>query len=164
MEKLIKERARSELYGFVVSALPLIAPGALQTVREDMLRIFSDRFEKYYRPKFESGMAGQPSGGADGLDRYLVWARELFTNFGIAAETSSSDGQGVLELGSCPWIEYAKRNPVFCVLCQTMASRSFSWACKGGAVGIRGNIAGGAKSCRFELRPQRKAAERKRGA
>jgi len=165
MEKLIKERARSELYGFVVSALPLIAPGALQTVREDLLKIFADRFEKYFRPGFESKTAGHPpSASADCLDRYLSWARELFTNFGITAEASARDGHGLLEFHSCPWIEYARQNPVFCVLCQTMTSRSFAWACSGGAVGVRGNIAGGAKCCLFELRPQRQARERKRGA
>jgi len=165
MEKLIKERARSELYGFVVSALPLIAPGAHQTVREDLLRIFSDRFEKYFRPKFESETAGHSnSAGDDGLDRYLRWAQELFTNFGIEAEASARDGHGLLELHSCPWIEYARRNPVFCVLCQTMASRSFTWACSGGAVGVRGTIAGGGKCCRFELRPQKHNREKKGNA
>ena len=162
MEKLMKERARSELYGFVVSALPLIAPGALQTVREDMLRIFSDRFEKYFKPKFvEESAAHRPSPGADDLGRYLRWVQELFTNFGITAESSARDGYGILELHSCPWLEYARRNPVFCVLCQTMASRSFTWAGSGGAVGVRGNIAGGGKCCRFELRPQRHEREKK---
>jgi PAS domain S-box-containing protein len=162
MEKLIKEKARSELYGFVVSALPLIAPGALQTVREDMLRIFADRFEKYFRPKFEQE-GGKPAAACDGTDinRYLSWAQELFTNFGIESRVSVKDGCGVLEFHSCPWIEYSRRNPVFCVLCQTMASRSFTWACRGGAVGVRGTIAGGSKSCRFELRPAGRQIESK---
>ncbi len=162
MEKLIKEKARSELYGFVVSALPLIAPGALQTVREDMLRIFSDRFEKYFHPKFEAE-AGKAAAACDNEDlrRYLEWAQELFSNFGIEVTSSAAEGRGVLEFHSCPWIEYSRRNPVFCVLCQTMASRSFTWACRGGAVGVKGNIAGGAQSCTFELRPAKQTGERK---
>ncbi len=158
MERLIKERARSELYGFVVSALPLIAPGALQTVREDMLRIFGDRFERFFRPKFSAeANAAQGAGSAGAMDAYLRWAAELFSNFGIDAAHSSGDGAGVLEFRSCPWIEYSRKNPVFCVLCQTMVSRSFSWASPGGAVGIRGTIAGGGELCRMELEPAGRA-------
>jgi len=154
MERLVRERARSELYGFVVSALPLIAPGALQTVREDLLRTFGDRFERYFRPRYEAEEAPTPGAETAGaLEGHLRWATELFSNFGIAARGSCADGTGVLEFQSCPWIDYSRKNPVFCVLCQTMVSRSFAWACRNGAVGVRGTIAGGAKTCRFELRP-----------
>jgi PAS domain S-box-containing protein len=164
MERLIKERARSELYGFVVSALPLIAPGALQTVREDLLRIFGDRFEAYFKPSYIAGPGGarERTGGAD-LSRYLGWAQGLFSNFGIAVESSARDGQAILEFQSCPWLEYSRKNPVFCVLCQTMASRSFAWECRGGAVGVRGTIAGGGRRCRFELRPQGAGNEHRKG-
>jgi PAS domain S-box-containing protein len=162
LEKLMKERARSELYGFVVSALPLIAPGALQTVREDMLGIFAERFEIYFRPRFEKE-AKRTAGSDEAPDikDYLAWAGELFANFGITVTTSIDGEGGVLEFQSCPWIEYSKRNPVFCVLCQTMASRSFTWASPGGNVGVRGTIAGGGRSCRIELRPARRPMEKK---
>ncbi len=154
MEKLVREKARSELYGFVASALPLIAPGALQTVREDMLRIFGDRFERFFRPKFAAEARAAPgAGGAGAMDGYLRWAAELFSNFGIDAGHALEDGAGVLEFLTCPWIEYSRKNPVFCVLCQTMVSRSFSWASPGGAVGIKATIAGGGDRCRMELEP-----------
>jgi PAS domain S-box-containing protein len=160
MERLLNEKVRGELYGFVVSAFPLIAPGALQTVREDLLGVFSDRFETCFRPRFELESVVQSSPGADDLPRYLHWVQELFTNFGISAQTSAPDGYGVLEFHSCPWIEDAKQNPVFCTLCQTMAWHSFSWASPGGAMAVKGTIAGGSRSCRIELRPARRSTQK----
>jgi len=156
VEKLMKERARSELYGFVVSALPLIAPGALQEVRADLLKIFAERFEEFFKPGFDAhmgrqGFEGTPA-GEEALGPYLAWAAELFSSFGIKVAISSKDGRGHMEFGSCPWITYARKNPVFCILCRAMASRSFSWVFPGGAMGLNTTIAGGRASCGFEFK------------
>ncbi|MGQ9582138.1 MAG: PAS domain S-box protein [Thermoplasmatota archaeon] len=159
VERLLKEKAREELYGFVVSALPLIAPGAYQEVRTELLRTFAERFERYFKPKFEhetagAGTAGAPTDGRCGpaLEVYLRWVTELFRSFGTDPTCSRDGSQGTLALHKCPWIEYSKNNPVFCLLCQTMASRSFSWASHGGVMGVRSTIAGGGKHCLIEFR------------
>jgi PAS domain S-box-containing protein len=157
MEQLMKERVRSELYGFVVSALPLIVPGAYQEVRTDLLGIFANRFEQYFKPRFVKEMERHPQvefppKKEEIFNVYLEWASELFSNFGIIVTPSLEDGDGYLKFRSCPWMDYSKNNPVFCMLCRTMASRSFAWISPGGAVGLSSTIAGGGKSCRIEFR------------
>lgn len=157
MEQLIRERARSELYGFVVSALPLIAPGPHQEVRTDLLRIFAERFEGYFKPRFDTEgkrPKGEKAPGREhAIDEYVRWSSELFSNFGITVSSRSKGERRQLELHNCPWIEYARNNPVFCLLCRTMASRSFSWASPGGAVGLSATIAGGRDRCVLDFRP-----------
>jgi PAS domain S-box-containing protein len=157
VENLMKERARSELYGFVVSALPLIAPGPHQEVRADLLKIFAERFEEFFKPGFNAHMKrhgfGEAPAGEEAMEDYLAWAAELFTGFGIDVVMSAKDGRGLLEFHSCPWIDYARQNPVFCHLCRAMASRSFSWVSPRGATGLNSTMAGGRDSCRFEFKP-----------
>jgi PAS domain S-box-containing protein len=157
VEKLMKEKARGELYGFVVSALPLIAPGALQEVRADLLGIFAGHFEEFFKPGFAAqmrrqGFEGMPTGD-EALSAYLTWASELFSSFGINVAISQKEGRGQMELRNCPWITYARKNAVFCILCRAMASRSFSWVSPHGAMGLSTTIAGGRQSCGFEFKP-----------
>ena len=151
-ERASRLRARSELYGFVVSALPLISPGAYQQVREDLIKLFSDRFDAYFRPKFESGRVAAGEGGGPFV-HYFGWVAELFSNFGIEVASSVQDGAGRLEFGNCPWKDYSTKNPVFCMLCRAMASRSLAWVAPRGSVGLQGTIAAGRDSCHMELRP-----------
>ena len=151
-ERAMKRRATSELYGLVVSALPLITPGAHQQVREDLIKMFSDRFDTFFRPGFVRS-AGASANGKPFIELYLDWAGGLFSNFGMEPETSIRDGKGHLELRRCPWKEFSAKNPVFCMLCRAMTSRSFSWAEPGGSVGLKGTIAAGRDRCRLELWP-----------
>jgi PAS domain S-box-containing protein len=152
-ERAMKLQARSELYGFVVSALPLISPGAYQQVREDLIKLFSDRFDAYFRPGYEAGKAAAGE-GAGPFAHYLGWVMELFSNFGIEVSSSSQNNTGQLKFSNCPWKDYSANNPVFCMLCRAMVSRSFSWAEPGGSVGLKGTIAAGRDSCHLELRPR----------
>jgi len=151
-ERALKQRATYELYGLAVSALPLITPGAHQQVREDLIKMFSDRFDNFFRPGYVRA-ATAPGNGRPSIETYMAWAGDLFSNFGMEAETSIRDGKGHLELRSCPWKDYSAQNPVFCMLCRAMASRSFSWAEPGGSVGVTGTIAAGRDRCRLELWP-----------
>jgi len=177
VEKLERERSRAELYGFVVSALPLITPGMIEGVREDLVKTFADRFERHFKPKFDEEMTrlkkeaseatgekegrdGKEAKGArdgrafDPLEAYLHWVADLFTSLGIEAAHSAKEGSGAVEFRGCPWISYAKNNPVFCLLCRAMAFRSFVWVSPKGAVGLRTTLAGGGKCCAFEFRQQ----------
>jgi len=151
-ENALKVRARNELYGFVVSALPLISPGAHQQVREDLIKMFADRFDAFFRPKFVHA-AGASEGEMQFIELYLAWIGELFSSFGMDAQTALQDGMGHLELRACPWKEYSAQNPVFCMLCRAMVSRSFSWVDQRGFVGPDGTIAAGRDRCRLDLRP-----------
>lgn len=167
MEKLEKERTRAELYGFVVSALPLISPGMIEEVREDLVKMFADRFQTYFKPAFESEIARKKKDALDGnetkaaadagafdiLGAYLNWIADLFTSFGIETRHSVKEAAGTLEFQACPWIQYSRTNTVFCLLCRAMAFRSFVWVSPQGAVGLRTTVAGGGKHCSFEFRP-----------
>ena len=90
--------------------------------------------------------------GEEDLGAYLAWAAELFSSFGINVVTSTKDGRGQMEFHNCPWMTYARKNAVFCILCRAMASRSFSWVSPQGAMGLGTTIAGGRKSCGFEFK------------
>jgi len=151
-ERALRRRATRELYGFVVSALPLVTSGAHQEVREDLIKTFSDRFDAFFRPAFEreavDGDEPRPP-----LERFLAWSAALFAGFGMDPAVSSGDGFGALELRACPWRECSASNPVFCLLCRAMAARGYAWAVPGGSVGLKGTIAAGRDRCRLEFWP-----------
>jgi PAS domain S-box-containing protein len=151
-EGVLRRRSTANLYGLVVSALPLVTPGAYQAVREDLVKLFADRFESFFRDGYERRRRALPA-DLPALEVYLSWVAELFSNFGMDAVSSVRESRGFLEMRTCPWSEYSVRNPVFCMLCRAMAGRSFSWAVPGGSLGTRGTIATGGGKCEMEFRP-----------
>ena len=55
-EDVLKEKARAELYGFIVSALPVFARGVPSQVRNNLVKNFAGRFENNIRPRFQEEM------------------------------------------------------------------------------------------------------------
>ena len=161
-EKVLRERARDEVYGFLASALPVFAAGVPSNVRATMVATFADRFETHMRPKFlkekkeyMKKMAEDPTTKDDPdilLKEYLGWLKGYFQNLGVTVETRLKEGKGTFELISCPWMAEAKGNPVFCLLCRAIVLRSFTWTeLRGTGVQLT-SIAGGEKCCKFEFK------------
>lgn len=155
-EKMHKEKARAELYGFIVSALPVFASGVPSHIRDVLIKNFSERFEKNVLPRFNEEMK-QMAGNhepAQLLEAYMTWLSGLFFNFGIDNKKSLEGKKRVLGFTSCPWIHEARGNPIFCFICRTLAKRSFTWTGLHGSVEQKSSIASGSKICRFEIKVQ----------
>lgn len=156
-EKLLRERARIELYGFIVSALPLFASGVSSHVKNTLISTFTERFENNIRKRFEEEMEFQGYGkkgveeSGEMLDAFISWISGLFSNFGIKTRLTSSGDIRQLEFLNCSWLDEAQCNPIFCLICRAMVIRSFSWTELEGAAFQTSSIAGGSKICKFEF-------------
>ncbi|MCI0497902.1 MAG: PAS domain S-box protein [Thermoplasmata archaeon] len=154
-EQLEREKAKGEVYGFLVSSLPVFAGSVPANVREELIRTFAERFEEMMRPRFiESAVCAMP--GAEDLpaetvpdlECLLEWVRGLFRNLGIG----STVVRNTLDLTNCPWVEEARGNPVFCLICRTMVIRSSTWTGISGSVEHASSLASGGRTCRFIYR------------
>ena len=155
-EKLLRERSRDEVYGFLASALPVFAAGVPLKVRDTVVATFADRFETNMRPKFikerDAYMKDKPRDDRQVLLKgYLGWLKGYFSNLGVSSDTKIKEGKGTFELISCPWMAEARGNPVFCLLCRAIVLRSFVWTELGGTGVQMTSMAGGDRCCRFEF-------------
>ena len=165
---LLMAKARAEVMGFLVSALPVFASGIPPEARAVLVKNFGERFERIVKDRFledlktlhlDSGVV-MVEGPEVGMlfDVYLEWLAALFSSFGTQAKARPGPDHGHLELLACPWVEAAKGNPVFCLICRTMVMRSFTWTGLEGNAEQKASIAGGAQTCWFDffLQPQGK--------
>ena len=56
-EQLLKEKARSELFGFLLSAMPVFASNIPPQIRNNIAKSFADRFEKNMKPGFDESVS-----------------------------------------------------------------------------------------------------------
>lgn len=160
-EELAKEKARSEVYGFLVSALPVFAASVPSHVRDILVRSFSERFEKNVRPRYNEDVERMKNSPYTNialkkatyplLTSYVLWLADLFSSIGAQACTSTRGADGYLRILSCPWIREAQGNPVFCLICRAMVTRSFTWTYLDGKARQRSSIANGGDQCLFEF-------------
>lgn len=165
-EKLQREKTIAELYGFIVSALPVFASNVPSLVRHSLISNFAQRFDKNIRPRFEKEIEHLPCGLnveksiKEGipvkLDIFILWLGRMFENINIRTNTSyeKTDPEGIkanLEFLNCPWKGDAKANPIFCFICRTIVLRSFTWTKQNGSAQQKSSIANGSKTCRFEI-------------
>ncbi len=153
-EEMQKERARAELYGFMVSALPVFASGVPSSVRNSLVSSFADRFEKNIKPRFEDDMKihGMNLGK---MDAFMQWISRLFSNFGISNKIIQEGTDRRFEFMDCPWAGEARGNPIFCFICRTIVIRSFTWTSLKGVPVQNSSIASGARTCTFEFKNER---------
>ncbi|MBM4240905.1 MAG: response regulator [Euryarchaeota archaeon] len=142
--ELIKEKARAELYGFVVSAVPVFASSIPPQLRNTIIRNFADRFEKNVKPGFEEEMErmgyfknikeGRLENPKEVFDAYISWVSELLASLDIKTEITFNGSNNFMEFLTFPWIEEAKQNPIFSLIFRAMIMRSFTWT------GLKGNV------------------------
>jgi len=159
--RMLREKARSELHGFIVSAVPAFASGIPPKARAALVSSFANRFERNVKPRFIEAMAaldieiGAYKSCSEGWDvaftAFMLWVSGLFSNLGINVEWVAEGCKGHLALSNCPWDEDAKNNPIFCLVCRTMAMRSFTWISPDGSAKQAASIAGGTARCEFEF-------------
>lgn len=154
-EEMQKEKARAELYGFMVSALPVFASGVPSSVRNILVCNFTERFEKNIMPRFKEEMKSPDFRQKGDLDAFMQWLSGLFTNFGIRNKTIPDGTKRRLELLNCPWTGEARGNPIFCLICRSIVIRSFTWTSLKGTPVQNSSIAGGSMTCAFDINVQK---------
>lgn len=164
-DELLKDKARGELSGFMVSALPVFASTIPPQVRNNIVRNFGDRFEKNMKPLFQEEMEKcQILKEADSLEDsqssqqvllqcYLSWISAFMSNLGIVTEieNNSTSAKKYLNLGNCPWRSEGSVSPIFCLICRTIIIRSFTWTSLKGNVEQSHCLLDGNKKCSFEF-------------
>jgi PAS domain S-box-containing protein len=160
-EELIREKARLELYGFVVSAVPVFASSIPPQLRNTIIKNFADRFEKNVKPNFYEAMAKQglmeniknpqSEDKQELFESYLEWITDLLANLGIKTKITSSETKYNLEFITFPWIEEARQNPIFSLIFRAMMIRSFTWTKIRGNITQTSGLTEGSKSIKFEF-------------
>lgn len=159
--ELIREKARVELYGFVVSAVPVFASSIPPQLRNTIIKNFADRFEKNVKPNFFKEMSRQgyleqikenePQNKEKLFKAYLVWISELLSNLGIKTRVTRSESKIKLEYITFPWMDEARQNPIFSLIFRAMMIRSFTWTGLKGTVTQTSSLLEGSKNIKFEF-------------
>lgn len=147
-EQLLKEKARGELFGFLLSAMPVFASNIPPQIRNNIAKSFSDRFEINMKPKFEEG---KPNLNENILNYYTKWIKGFLSNLGIEAEDTLENHQNYLKFSNCPWEKEAEYSPMFCMICRIIILRSFTWTSIKGNVEQISCMAEGSDKCTFEF-------------
>ncbi|HHT18603.1 MAG: methanogen output domain 1-containing protein [Euryarchaeota archaeon] len=165
-EALLKDKARGELSGFILSTLPIFASNIPPQVRNNIVQSFGDRFEKHMKPLFLEEMEKcQINQGVNLEDEsqsskevifqcYLSWISEFMSNLGIVtkADINFENGKNNLYLGNCPWMSETSASPIFCLICRAIVIRSFTWTSLKGNVEQNKCILDGNKDCSFDFK------------
>ncbi|GAB6056634.1 methanogen output domain 1-containing protein [Methanobacterium alkalithermotolerans] len=160
-EELIREKARVELYGFVVSAVPVFASSIPPQLRNTIIKNFADRFEKNVKPNFYEEMNRQdlikviedknPERKKEVFDAYLEWIQELLLNLGIQTSLKESAPKYRLKFETFPWMDEARKNPIFSLIFRAIMIRSFTWTGIKGNVNQCSSLIEGSKKMQFEF-------------
>ncbi|MCK9150634.1 methanogen output domain 1-containing protein [Methanobacterium alcaliphilum] len=159
--ELVREKARVELYGFVVSAVPVFASSIPPQLRNTIIKNFADRFEQNVRPNFYKEMArigllnqikeNTEENKTEIFDAYLSWLKELLSNLGIQTKVKTNHSKYKLEFITFPWIDEARKNPIFSLIFRAMIIRSFTWTGLKGNVTQTSSLLEGSKNIQFEF-------------
>lgn len=151
-DELLKESARSELFSFLLSAVPVFASNIPPQIRNNIAISFGDRFEKNMKLEFEKYLDKfSESDNKKVFKSYIGWLSEFLLNLGIETETLSKENVTYLRFLNCPWDAESENSPMFCLICRVIVIRSFTW------IPVKGNVeqiscmADGANKCGFEF-------------
>lgn len=149
-EQLLKEKARSELFGFLLSAMPVFASNIPPQIRNNIAKSFADRFEKNIRPGFERDFFKCITSTPDDFHCYMEWIEEFLSNLGIDVEKTPANNN-TITFSNCPWENEAKYSPMFCLICRTIVIRSFTWTSIKGHVEQVSSMADENEGCMFQF-------------
>lgn len=153
-EQLLKEKARGELFGFLLSAMPVFASNIPPQIRNNIAKSFADRFEVNMMPKFKestSNLNENELNQSQVFNSYVEWIKGFLSNLGIEAENVFEDHKNYLNFLNCPWEKEAEYSPMFCLICRIIILRSFTWTSIKGNVEQISCMAEGSHKCAFEF-------------
>lgn len=147
-EQLLKEKARGELFSFLLSAMPVFASNIPPQIRNNIAKSFGDRFEINMKPMFKEGTSNL---NENILNYYSEWIKGFLSNLGIEAENELENHKNYLKFSNCPWEKEAEYSPMFCMICRVIILRSFTWTSIKGNVEQISCMAEGSNKCTFEF-------------
>lgn len=156
-KELEKETMRRELFGFVLSALPVFASNIPPQVRDTIARNFADRLEDNMKTQFQMELDKcKNNNGSESAERltfkcYLSWLSEFLANLGIQTQNEHINNKEYLRAIKCPWLEGEERSPMFCLICRSIVIRSFTWTGLKGSVEQISCMADGSGNCQFQF-------------
>ncbi|MDI9624421.1 MAG: methanogen output domain 1-containing protein [Methanothermobacter sp.] len=132
--KLIREKTRRELYGFLLSAIPIFASTIPPQLRNTIIKSFGDKFEKNLKPSFNEHMkrkgllsqikTGKIEDAKKIFEAYISWLESFLKNLGIKTRIRK-ENQYKFEFVTFPWDDHI--NPIFSLMFRTIIMRSFTW-------------------------------------
>lgn len=151
----IKRRVLADFYDLIKTSLNNYADYSDDEIREMLLNIFSLRLERDL-PGFDEhmdkiGLDYESDNLETIFEAYLIWLKDLLSDFGITNKTSYNKKGYYIEFLNCPWKSEAEKKPVFCLNCQAIINHSLKWTEIKGKVHRNRTIAEGHPSCVFRL-------------
>ncbi|OPX57418.1 MAG: two-component response regulator [Methanobacterium sp. PtaB.Bin024] len=152
----LKKKILADFYDFILSA-STSADKSDAEIKETLLKIFASRLEEDMRPRFEQELGDtveeENITDLEGIfNAYLDWVARLFADFGVQTEIETKGQVNLFKFHNCPWLDDAKKNPVFCLNCQAIMQQSFDWTGMEGKVEKKATIADGSNKCIFKFR------------
>ncbi|MEM4308092.1 MAG: PAS domain S-box protein [Thermoplasmata archaeon] len=151
-ERLTVEIEKLRIQSLMSTAIPMYFKDAPFSVYNVVMEKFGKRFEETYYAdfcKFKDEMQGMSD--ITDITVYLMWLEKLLKQLGVNVKSRRVDGNLILEFLTCPWLEEAKNYPVMCGMCRGLVFRSASWVGDVLFHEQHKSIAGGEKTCMFEV-------------
>ncbi|MGZ4856738.1 MAG: methanogen output domain 1-containing protein [Methanobacteriaceae archaeon] len=152
----VKKKILSDFYDFILNSMPTNRDQTDAELKNTILKLFSARLEEEMRPRFEKELGDMvEEENLNDLESifktYLLWLSQLFADFGIQSKIIDKKHMQLFEVLNCPWINEAKKKPVFCLNCHAILGQSFEWTGMEGDVELKTTIADGNNSCIFKF-------------
>jgi len=153
----VKKQVLADFYDFILNSMPTTADQSDAEIRNTLLNIFASRLEEDMRPRFERELGDiveeQNLNDLESIyDAYLDWVAHLFGDFGVQTKIEAKGPLHLFKFLNCPWIEDAKKKPVFCLNCQSIMQQTFDWTGMDGNVEKKATIADGSDTCLFKFK------------
>jgi len=154
--EIVKKQILADFYDFIFNSMPTSTDQSEAEIRTTLLKLFASRLKEDMRPRFEQEL-GDIVEEQDLTDlksiynAYLDWVANLLADFGIQSKIEPKGPVHLFKFLNCPWIEDAKKKPVFCLNCQAIMQQTFDWTGMEGKVEKRATIADGSDECVFKF-------------
>ncbi|MGZ7135883.1 MAG: methanogen output domain 1-containing protein [Methanobacterium sp.] len=153
-KEVITNKLMEDYYNFILDSIHGSKFYSEEEIKDDLTQKFEKSFEQKMQPKFKKELKKRDLNIQEDdtillFECYLQWISKLFNEFGIRSRIKRGENNWVLEFYNCPWIDQAKKNPLFCINCLAMINRSFKWINLEGKIEETSKITQGAKECSY---------------
>lgn len=152
----VKKQVLTDFYDFIFNSMPTSTDQSEAEIRNTLLKLFAARLEEDMRPRFEKELGDiieeQSLTDLESIyNAYLDWVAHLLADFGIQTKIDAIGSTHFFKFLNCPWLEDAKKKPVFCLNCQAIMQQTFDWTGMEGKVEKKATIADGSNNCIFKF-------------
>ncbi len=154
--EIVKKQVLADFYDFIMNSMPTSADQSDTEIRDTLLKLFASRLEDDLRPRFEKELGDiveeQDLRDLESIyNAYLDYVANIFADFGIQTRIDARGHVHLFKFLNCPWLEEAKKKPVFCLNCQAIMQQTFDWTGMEGKVEKKATIADGSNNCIFKF-------------